>query len=106
MNFKQQLIEESKKLKYLDKLCEDIEFIKQEMLLASDAREYVIYLTKKATTNDGVSRYGSVTLRIPNGVKQRVYYEAMMSAIRELGFESNDIERSETDNFYRIQVNW
>lgn len=93
-------------MKYLEKLHEDIEFIKQEMILSSDAREYVIYLTKKATTNDGVSHYGYVTLRIPNGVKHCVYYEAMMSALNELGFESKDIKRHETDNFYRIQVNW
>lgn len=107
MNFKQELIEESKKLKYLEKLHEDIEFIKQEMILSSDAREYVIYLTKKATANDGISRrYGSLTLRIPNGVKHHVYYEAMMSALKELGFESNDIKCREDENFYRIQVNW
>ena len=36
MNFKQQLIEESKKLKYLERLQEDIEFIKQEMLIANN----------------------------------------------------------------------
>jgi hypothetical protein len=106
MNFKQELIEESKKLKYLEKLRKDIELIKQEMLLASDAREYVIYLIKKPTTNDAVSKYGYVELRIPNGVKHRVYYEAMMSELKELGFESNDIKRHEDESFYRIQVNW
>jgi hypothetical protein len=76
------------------------------MILASDAREYVIYLTKMDTTNDGVSRYGRVTLRIPNGVKHRVYYEAMVSALNELGFESKDIQLYEDDSFYRIQVSW
>lgn len=106
MNFKQQLIEESKKLKYLEKLREDIEFIKQEMIISSDAREYVIYLTKKVTTDDRVSNSGCVTLRAPHGVKRRVYYEAMLSALKELGFERNDIKHYEDESFYRIQVNW
>ena len=106
VNFKQQLIEESKKLKYLERLQEDIEFIKQEMLIASDAREYVIILTKRDTTDDGVSHYGRVTLRIPNGAKHFVYYEAMISALKELGFESSDIKTREEDSFYRIQINW
>jgi hypothetical protein len=74
--------------------------------MSSDAKEYAIYLTKKDTTNDGVSRYGYVTLRIPNGVKHRVYYEAMISALREFGFESKDIKVCEEDSFYRIQVSW
>ena len=106
MNFKQQLIEESKKLKYLERLQEDIEFIKQEMLTASDAREYVLILTKRDTTQDGTSRYGRSTLRIPNGVKNDTYYKAMLAALKELGFEGGDIRVQEQDSFYHIQINW
>lgn len=106
MNFKQQLIEESKKLKYLERLREDIEFIKKEMLTASDAREYMIILTKRDTTQDGTGRYGRSTLRIPNGVNNGVYYKAMLAALKELGFEGGDIRVHEEDSFYRIQVNW
>ena len=106
MNFKQQLIDESKNLKYLERLNEDIEFIKQEMLIASDAREYVIILTKRDTTQDGTSQYGCGTFRIPNGAKHFVYYEAVVSALKELGFESSDIKAREEDSFYRIQINW
>ena len=106
MNFKQQLIEESKTLKYLERLQQDIDFIKQEMLLSSDAKEYVIYLTKRATTQDGVGKYGSCTLRIPDGVKKGVYYTAMLNKLKELGFEGSDIKTSEIESYYRIQINW
>ena len=106
MNFKQQLIEESKKLKYLERLKQDLELIKPGMLEASDARSYVIILTKRDTTEDGVSHYGRITLRIPDGVKNETYRNAMLDALKDIGFDDNDIKVSDTDSFYRIQLNW
>lgn len=106
MNFKQQLIEQSKTPQHFERLQEDIKFIKSEMMKSSGVKEYTIYLTKIATTQDGVSHDGHVTLRIPYGVGFDIYYKDMLKAIKELGFVDEDIKATDHDSFYRIQINW
>lgn len=106
MNFKQQLIEESKKLKYLERLRQDIEIIKTGMLAASDSREYAIYLIKHGTADGGTDSYGCTYLWIPNGVSNDNYCDAMLTALQELGFDRSDIKAAAYENFYRIRIKW
>jgi hypothetical protein len=106
MNFKQQLIEESKKLKYLERLQQDIEIIKAGMLEASDSREYTIYLTKHEASPEGATGYGNANLRIPNGVSNDTYCTAMLAALRDLGFDRSDFKAAEYETFYRIRLKW
>ena len=109
--FKEQLIEKADFGRY--DISEHIRIVKLKMEECVQKRQFTISLVESKpghTIALGLDRGPIYQTFIPKGVEPDIYIKLFTTALKELGFKDNDIEKGAGEEdycyYYNIKVKW